>query len=333
MNNTLYDLIYPRITGEKKKAINGWNCFNGECCINNGHRKKDIKKRAGITLTDETFGYHCFNCSFGTRWTTGTELNKNNRRLLEWYGYDKSEIAKIAFDLWRSKHNSELIIENKKEDIIDFKERPLPEDTYNILLLLETGYHEINFVNCVEYLDNRGFLNDLSKFYFCKKDPRKIIIPFYFDDKIVGHITRAIDDSAFLKYKKDVGQNYIYNNHLLTSDYKTVILVEGCLDALAINGISVLGNNMNETHIKWIKSSNKNIIVVPDRDEAGKKLIEVAKNNKWGVSYPIWEKDCKDAAEAAKRYGKFYTIYDILKNIYYDKDITLRWNHWLEGKT
>ena len=52
--------------------------------------------------------------------------------------------------------------------------------------------------------------------------------------------------------------------------------------------------------IDLINSIGKTVIVCPDRDKSGGNLIDVAVENNWLVSFPQWENNIKDCAEAVK---------------------------------
>ena len=56
------------------------------------------------------------------------------------------------------------------------------------------------------------------------------------------------------------------------------------------------------------------MIVCPDRDKAGTNLIDVALENNWMVSFPEWEDNIKDTADAVKEYGQVYTLKSIIQS-------------------
>jgi hypothetical protein len=56
----------------------------------------------------------------------------------------------------------------------------------------------------------------------------------------------------------------------------------------------------------------REVIVVPDKDRPGAKLVRAAIKNGWSASLPPWEDDVKDVADAVKRYGRLYTLTTIL---------------------
>jgi hypothetical protein len=60
-----------------------------------------------------------------------------------------------------------------------------------------------------------------------------------------------------------------------------------------------------------IDKLNKDIIVVPDRDSAGSKLVEQAIERGWGVSMPEWDQEINDIGDCVDKYGRLYTLYSI----------------------
>jgi DNA primase len=92
-----------------------------------------------------------------------------------------------------------------------------------------------------------------------------------------------------------------------------VLVTEGPLDAICVDGVAVMSNEIGPQQKHLISRLQKEVIVVPDRDEAGIKMIEQAIEWGWSVSMPDWEEDIKDINDAVKRYGKLYTLWTILK--------------------
>ena len=70
-------------------------------------------------------------------------------------------------------------------------------------------------------------------------------------------------------------------------------------------------NEPNQTQCARINALGKQVIVVPDRDKPGTKIIKSAIDNGWGVSFPPWN-NVKDVADAMLKYGKLYTLFTIL---------------------
>ena len=162
---------------------------------------------------------------------------------------------------------------------------------------------------------------------------RRIIIPFLHDGNIVGWTARLIDSTQDpLKpryYNGFKPKHYLFNNAVLSQPHrKYIILVEGSLDAIAIDGVGVLGKSLTVEQTQWIKQSGKTVIVLPDGTPDRVGLIDVAARNDWMVSFPwayrdpadrLWDRDVKDAAEAVRRYGRVYTVRSIIERAFDDR--------------
>jgi DNA primase len=81
---------------------------------------------------------------------------------------------------------------------------------------------------------------------------------------------------------------------------------------MAIDGVAVLSNECSEVQADIIESLGKEVIVVPDTDKSGSKLVDQALEYGWAVSYPVWQKDYKDVSDAVKELGKLFVLKSIL---------------------
>jgi hypothetical protein len=91
-------------------------------------------------------------------------------------------------------------------------------------------------------------------------------------------------------------------------------VVEGILDALAIDGVAVLHNDLNDLQFRAIASLHREVIVVPDRDSSGMTLVDRAMSYGWAVSFPEWDSDVNDVADAVKKYGRLNTLITITES-------------------
>jgi DNA primase len=139
---------------------------------------------------------------------------------------------------------------------------------------------------------------------------RRLVIPYTWQGEIVGFTARTIANRK-PKYLNTVPTDYVFGIDTQDQFAQFGIVVEGALDAIAIGGIGVLTNEVNETKARIINALGKKIIVVPDRNKGGP-LIDAALTYNWSVSFPEWEKDVNDCAQAMQRYGKLYTFRSIL---------------------
>jgi 5S rRNA maturation endonuclease (ribonuclease M5) len=82
---------------------------------------------------------------------------------------------------------------------------------------------------------------------------------------------------------------------------------------MAVDGIAVLSNECSETQADIIDGLGREVIVVPDADRSGAKLIEQAVEYGWSVSFPIWQEKHKDVASAVEEFGKLFVIKSIIE--------------------
>jgi DNA primase len=121
-------------------------------------------------------------------------------------------------------------------------------------------------------------------------------------------------DNKKVKYYTDVQPGYVFNMDAQNWNRKFVIVTEGPFDAIAINGISILGSEVNDIQTQLINDLGKRVIVVPDKDKPGEKLIDQAIENRWSVAFPKWHNEVADVADAVLKYGRLFTMQSILKN-------------------
>ena len=84
-------------------------------------------------------------------------------------------------------------------------------------------------------------------------------------------------------------------------------------DALSINGLAVLHAEINDAQVRLIRSLGRDVIVVPDQDTAGMKLVDRAVELGWAVSMPNWPGDVKDVNDAVIRWGRLGTLLTIMR--------------------
>ena len=73
-------------------------------------------------------------------------------------------------------------------------------------------------------------------------------------------------------------------------------------------------NDINAAQAQLIKNLQRDVIVVPDQDEAGLKLIARAIELGWAVSIPIWPAGIKDINDAVVKLGRVATLLIILQS-------------------
>jgi hypothetical protein len=291
------------LPAKRKQTSSGWLSVNAPCCVHRGE-SADRRMRGGMKTTPNgSFNWHCFNCGYTASFVLGRNLTFKARRLLEWMNVPREEIERI--NLESLKHKSIEGLLNERQAVsdriqgIEFEDRDLPADTQP---LNDTAK---------EYLHNRSILLDYPFLY--KTMPRPgIVIPFTYDNQVVGHTTRFLDDRT-PKYIQDIQSGYVFGTDLQRDTWQSVLVMEGVFDALSINGLAVLHAEINDAQVKLIRSLGREVIVVPDQDEAGMRLVDRAVELGWAVSMPEWPAGIKDVNDAVIYMGRLGTLLTIMQ--------------------
>jgi len=295
--------IQTYLPSKRKQTASGWISFNAPCCIHRGD-SQDKRQRGGIKPgADGSWSYHCFNCGYTASFVLGRNLTFKARKLLEWMDVPQEEIERINLESLRHKSMEGLLSERQvvanQLQNIQFEDRDLPADTQP---LSDTGE---------AYLRRRRLPVDYPFLY--KTMPRPgIVVPFTHDNQVVGHTTRFLDD-RMPKYIQDIQPGYVFGTDLQGVDWQYAIVVEGVFDALSISGLAVLHADINDAQARLIRSLARDVVVVPDQDEAGMRLVDRAVELGWAVSIPDWPADVKDVNDAVIRWGKMATLITIMQ--------------------
>jgi DNA primase len=158
----------------------------------------------------------------------------------------------------------------------------------------------------------------------------RIIIPVVWQNKNIGFVARGINPDIKPKYYAQVQPGSLFNLDRQHWSRKFVILVEGVFDAIMLDAVAILGSEINAKQKQQIDALNRKVIIVPDRDRAGSKLIDQACDWGWSVSMPPWHEGIKDVNNAVLKYGKILTMQAILKHTHNSRTkIKLNEKLWL----
>ena len=319
--NLIQNTILTSLPAGRKKTPSGWISFNAPCCVYNGE-SADKKKRGGIMISaDGTVSYHCFNCGFKASYVIGRKLTFKMRQFMGYIGIPDDTIRKLAIEAMREEEG-DTKYERKK--FVTFEKRELPIATKNLEhwleKMLEVGLksEDTESINkLLKYLESRGIGPDWYDFMYSSNKNwdvnKRLLIPFYWRGDIVGFTGRMFEQSDKVKYYTDVQPGYVFNMDAQDWTRKFVLVTEGPFDAITVSGVSILGSEINDTQRELIDSLGRQVIVVPDRDAPGGKLINQAMEFGWGVAFPDWEDGVDDVADAVLKYGRLFTIQSILK--------------------
>ena len=145
------------------------------------------------------------------------------------------------------------------------------------------------------------------------RNSNRIIIPYTYQNKIVGHISRYLDN-RIPKYIKEQQQGFVFGFDLQKPEYEVCLVFEGIFDAITLNGCALTHETISDEQADLLRTLNRKIIVVPDMDKTGLGIIDRALELGFEVSLPNWGEDIKDANDAVVKYGKLPTLLSILQN-------------------
>jgi len=302
------DTVTSHLPAKRKTTPSGWCSFNAVCCHHNG-TSQDRRQRGGLIANpDGGISYNCFNCGFKASWQPGRNLSYKMRRLLTWLGVSDSEISQVALEVLRE--NEGVEVESQRFVLPEFSEVPLPEDSVNLATCDITSKHQ---VEVIKYMASRNLFFEDYDFYWSPSLAYRdrLIVPFTHKGKTVGWTARKIRDGK-PKYLSEQQPGYVFNMDAQTDSKIFGIVCEGPLDAVHIEAMALLGSEIKDQQAYLVNSLNRRIILVPDRDDAGRKLTEQAIEHEWNVSLPDWHEDVNDISDAVNRYGKIYTLYSIV---------------------
>ena len=319
--NLIQNTILTSLPVGRKKTPSGWISFNAPCCVHNGETA-DKKKRGGVmTSADGTVSYHCFNCGFKASYVIGRKLTYKMRQFMGYIGIPDDTIRKLAIEAMREEEGDKKY---EKKKFVTFKRRELPKHTRSLGEWLEeytvgkmSTEQQTKIDNLLNYLAGRGIGPDWYDFMYSSDKywdvDKRLLIPFYWRGDVVGFTGRMFQQSDKVKYYTDVQPGYVFNMDAQDWTRKFVIVTEGPFDAITVSGVSILGSEINDIQRELIDGLGRKVIVVPDRDAPGEKLINQAIEFGWSVAFPDWDEKVEDVADAVLKYGRLFTIQSILK--------------------
>ena len=273
---------------------------------------RDRRSRGGIKTSDAGWSYHCFNCGYTASFIMGRNLSFKARKLLSWLGVPPEEVERINLESLRHKNMEGLLTDRQRVSNtlqgIEFEERDLPPAAE-----LVTTVHPTHW----QYLRARGVPADYPVMTVLQTDKvhwtrPQVIVPFTYDNRVVGYSCRMLDNRQ-PKYIHDTQPGYVFGTDLQGAAWRYALVVEGVFDALSIGGLAVLHAEINDAQARLIRSLDREVIVVPDQDLAGMKLVDRALELGWSVSMPEWPADVKDVNDAVIRWGRLATVITILQ--------------------
>lgn len=317
------------LPGGRRKGGSGWETMNCLMCHLTGEPSRDTKRKAGVIFQGPSFTYHCFRCGFKAHWKPGMLISRKLEQLLQSAGCANIDIQQLKIQALKLSRETEYKYQDFKIDNfkISFDEIKLP---YGSKSIIEWANNEPpkKFLEVAKYIIGRN-TRSLDNFYWSyelqNQMLNRIIIPFYFDNKIVGYTARFIKEKIppnITKYHTKGPNGFLFNNQFINDNKrKYILLVEGPFDALAIDGVAFLSNRPTVKQISWLNDSGKEIILIADKNKAGIEAVDVALENNWSVSFPGGDSFTRqededgviDIDDRVNKYGVIWTVKYILE--------------------
>ena len=298
--------IVQYLPGKRKQAGSGWISVNGPCCVHNGE-SQDRRHRGGLLSSAEGWSWHCFNCNFTASFILGRNLSVKARKLLTWLNVPQEEIERVNLESLRHRSITGLIDDRQRTAAaiqgIRFEERDIGGAEF------VTAHH----IEVWKYLRRRHAPIDYPFMVSATLNSRPgVIIPFTYDNTVVGCTTRFLDDRKPV-WVNDFQPGYVFGTDLQHAEWQHVIVTEGIFDALSISGLALMHNTVSDAQARLIRNLGREITVVPDQDKPGMELVDRAVELGWAVSMPAWS-DCKDVNDAVIKYGRVATLLTIMQS-------------------
>ena len=315
----LSETLLAYLPSKRKQTPSGWIGFNAPCC-------DDKRKRGGFIVNGgDAVSYHCFNCGFKASWQPGRVISKNMRKFMEFLHMSDDVISKLKLEAIRL-HES---IDSSPISIIPkFDSRAMPLDSAPIVDFLNNPPKKLMPV--IEYMLSRSLYLEDYPFYWTPQlgFSNRLIIPFFFQGAIVGYTARAVNDDR-TRYLSEQQPGYVFNLDKQHDDRAFVLVCEGPIDAISIGGCALMGSEIKEGQALLLSQLGKEIVLIPDRDHAGQKMIEAAIDRGWSVSMPDWPTGIKDVNQALVKLGRLATMWLIVTaKESYSLKIQLRAKQW-----
>lgn len=298
------DTLTNFLPAKRKVTPSGWISFNAVCCT-------DDRGRGGFIVNQgDAVSYHCFNCGFKCSWQPGRHISQKMNKFMRDLNIPDDVISQLRLEALKFEDSGNVEIRNV---IPKFDERALPMDSVPIADLLDDPPEKL--IPVLEYMVNRKVFPEDFPFYWTPKVgfSNRLIVPFLFENKIVGYTARTINSEANPKYLSEQQPGYVFNLDRQRNNREFVIVAEGPFDAISIDGCALLGAEIKDSQNWLLKQLNKEIVLVPDRDKAGKQTLDQAVELGWSISMPDWPDGIKDVNDAVIKLGKLATLYLIVQ--------------------
>lgn len=343
------DLVTEYVNFESHFNPADWNqCYCSVC--GDGSRTKG--PRGGWLFQGDMAFYRCFNCGIKGSFDPNRDfpICRDMRKILTAFDIPLKE-ARFISDKNKFEQSETPKMESTEEVVkpyINLFVKTYDTPDYFYPLTSADGKNQIA-KQAREKLHDKYGLKDtdypfmLSSGITKNPDPKeksyasslmnRIIIPFYKNGELMYYQARSLDDNDPKRY---INMNVPKTNILFNMDAmyrnhdRPLYIFEGAMDAIHVDGIAVLENNLSASQIEILNRSYRKKVIVPDinpdKSKAGEnKLIQLGVYEQgWGVALPELGSGSKDLCEGIKRYGKLFILKSLVDNTFYGKEAELQ---------
>lgn len=336
LDKNIFDLISSYVVFPHGISSQEWSRCYCEVC-GDGRRQKG--PRGGWHFEGDFASYHCFNCGIKGSFSSEREfpISKDMYKILDSFGVPKKEYLAVAYSRKINSEKNDVEFKIPEKKFIPIKFFDIPSHFYK----LDEASLDNPMANQAKrkLIDDYGLTASSYPFYMStgvadsgenkasiKNLVNRIIIPYFKNGKMIYYQARAIDDTTLPKYlNMDVPKtNIVFNADVLFKDIDRPLYVfESAFDAIHVNGVAVMENNMTSNQIEVLNKSPRKKVIVPDRGGDSKKLVELGLEEGWGLALPEIGSGNKDLCEGILKFGKMFILYSLVNRTYYGREARL----------
>ena len=279
----------------------------------------DYKVRGGFKFDGDSVFYSCFNCSCKTGYDPNKSrhsITANMKDVLLAFGIPEAEITRtISFNFF--KERKEVVVKESstpKSLELPNKESPLPKGS----VLVTSGNSPWCEV-AEQYLSGRALNATGFSVYVTdeKSYEGRILIPYFFRNKIIYWQGRSMDDETVLpRYKNPMVEksNIFFNmDEIYRYTNEPLFVTEGPLDSISIgkNAIALAGSTLTDFKRNELRkvAARRKVIFVIDKNLNGFKLgNSVLKDESLEWYIALFPDNYEDANDALKKLGRLWVI-------------------------
>jgi len=320
------DFVLSNFSKVELKTKNGNPHWHARCALCGDSKKSKSKKRFHLDWKKEIPGFNCFNCGRNGNFFELVSLIEqiSVKEAIKKYSTPDYTVNNLE-DKYKKVTETHKKEENKEEntlydfgwvlkDCISLKDKP-------------SGYLQTKCQEILRDFVKRRNLEDVDiPLYIAFRGDYKsrIIIPIFYNDKLIYFQGRRPFDNGSLKYlNPEVEKNKIILHKNDFDRNKYIIVTEGLIDAYCVGkqATTCLGKEISEDFLDALfQYTDAGIIVALDNDRDGEdRLMDLIDKSKWGSSLqyfimPDIYNQYKDINDIKKYEDNLYEF--VMKNSY-----------------